>query len=130
MLAASSSHAATPIEVIKVQPHKVHPYLLGKWCSDDGEHYMGDDQCNNDSVIDIKADRYIGWEHGCRYTSVNSWVSPVAMATKTQGSPALHVIANCEGEGCRWREELTLEYYAKASVTIRRRQLGKESCSG
>jgi hypothetical protein len=118
------------IEAIEVQPNKVHHYLLGKWCSNDGVHYDRNSECAEDSMIEITANSFDGLEFGCRFTRVNSWVSSIAMATKTRGSPAARVIANCYGEGCTSRNEITLEFYAKAGLLIRNRMLGKSDCRG
>ena len=103
LAAVSSSYAApAPVEVIRVQPHKVHKYLLGLWCSDDGLHYivyfddhLVEEQCRHDNVITIKADHYIGHEYGCTFTRIDAWVHPVAMATKTIGSPAFEAPRVC-----------------------------------
>lgn len=81
-----------------------------------------------DGIMTIKPDRYVGWEHTCRYTSVKTWFDPnIARSTKSMGVYVSRIDARCGGEGCTWKEQLTA-HEAKGALYVTSRHFG-ERCS-
>jgi hypothetical protein len=76
-----------------------------------------------DGILRIKPDRYEEVESGCRYTEVKTRFDPtIPVATKTKlGAYVSRVIAQCTGEGDKWREEATF-YFSKGMLYFSRKQ--------
>ena len=73
---------------------------------------------NNDDVMTIKASRYEGWEYACDFTAVKTWFDPsIPSATKTFGVHVFRITADCGGEGCTWKEQLTF-WQSKGSLYV------------
>jgi hypothetical protein len=110
-----------------------HKEVLGTWCMiNDTESVRArkNEDCG-DSIMIIKPDRYEGWEHGCIYTDVVTWFDgTISVATKTPlGAPVSRIKSGCAGEGCTWREEMTV-YFAKGVLFTKNRRHSAEKCEG
>jgi hypothetical protein len=78
----------------------------------------------------IRSTSYRGWEHGCRFTAVKTWFDPnIVAATKMMGVKVSRIEADCNGEGCTWKEQMTA-YVTKGTLVIRNKRHYRDSCNG
>jgi hypothetical protein len=72
------------------------------------------DDCAADEILVIERSGHTGWEYGCDYTSIKEMhakFAATAKGRKIEGwTPAVRIMARCEGEGHKWRERLIMIY--------------------
>jgi hypothetical protein len=81
-----------------------------------------------DGILVIRADRYDGWEHTCRFTAIRPVFDRDLIATtKTMGVTRMQIDAICKGEGCTWKEQFSL-YKEQGSPKFRKERHYQERC--
>jgi hypothetical protein len=81
-----------------------------------------------DGILVIRADRYDGWEHTCRFTAIRPVFDRDLIATtKTMGVTRMQIDAICKGKGCTWKEQFSL-YKEQGSPKFRKERHYQERC--
>ena len=114
-----------------------HEDLIGSWCPSpyqeddkDERHYWPKDSDCGDGILTIHRSSYEGWEQSCRFTSVKTRFDPSVDAnTKMMGTKVSRINANCSGEECTWKEQMTA-YVTKGTLVVKNRRHYRERCTG
>jgi hypothetical protein len=116
--------ATTPaIASHRQKPSTNVDHLIGSWCAANGESsYSPGKDCSSDGTITFYPSSYEGWEQSCRITSVKTTTS-----NKTMGDKVSNIFANCNGEGCTWKEQITV-HVTKGTLVVENKRDNRERC--